>query len=608
MRQTIFIKTGLAVLCGLILTATGLWAAGVSDSDDSASAAEKEMVRDPATGKMVTAPEYGGTLTQAAGRDQKVFDTYLAWSPFQVSSAVVEKLGIVDWGLSRDEFHFRGGYVAPLFALKGALAESWDSSPDGLTYTFNIRQGVHWHDKPPVNGRELTAKDVEHSFHRFLGNRLTGTEFSEAEPAATAGELGTVPFESITATDEYTVVFTLKEPYLRAPIMILDWHTICMYPPEVIREHGDASDWRNLVGTGPFELTDYVESSSLTYIKNPDYWGYDEKFPENRLPYVDEFRVLFMPEEATRLAALRSGRIDYSGYHGAGTMIKSIDVAESLKRTNPELVLNEYSERADNGFMFNVSEPPFDDIRVRKAMNMALDHETINNTYFKGYGDATPRGQIGMPGFHVPFDEWPQEVKDAYSYNPEGAAKLLDEAGYPRGADGIRFKTKASFRDTEDVGWVEAVAAYWSEIGVDVRLDPRPADAAWNAWWADPEREQGLVHYAFGALSDSYDAMLRFTPGYAYNPAKSDDPVFNALFERAKAATTFEDQREEILEMDMHFKKSVWGVPGPEVPQFNVTQPWVIGYNSEGGLGGLQWYAIFARLWIDQDLKKEMGF
>ena len=68
-------------------------------------------------------------------------------------------------------------------------------------------------------------------------------------------------------------------------------------------------------------------------------------------------------------------------------------MAESLKRTNPELVLNEYSERADNGFIFNVSEPPFDDIRVRKAMNMALDHETINNTYFKGYGDTTPRGK-----------------------------------------------------------------------------------------------------------------------------------------------------------------------------------------------------------------------
>ena len=315
------LKKYLAVLIGFAVSATGLSAAPAEE--EPAAAMEKEMVLDPTTGKMVTAPEYGGTLTQAAGRDQKVFDTYLAWSPFQVSSAVVEKLGIVDWGLSRDEFHFRGGYPAPLFALKGALAESWDMSPDRLTYTFNIRQGVHWHDKPPVNGRELTAKDVEHSFHRFLGNRLTGTEFSEAEPAVTAGELGTVPFESITATDEYTVVFTLKEPYLRTPNMILDWHTIVIYPPEVIKEDGDASDWRNLVGTGPFELTDYVESVSITYTKNPDYWGYDEKFPDNRLPYVDEFRVLFMAEEATRLAALRSRKIDYSGYHGAGTMIKS---------------------------------------------------------------------------------------------------------------------------------------------------------------------------------------------------------------------------------------------------------------------------------------------
>ena len=92
----------LAVLASLALAATGAWASPAAE-EAPAAAMEKEMVLDPTTGKMVTAPEYGGTLTQAAGRDQKVFDTYLAWSPFQVSSAVVEKLGIVDWGLSRDE-------------------------------------------------------------------------------------------------------------------------------------------------------------------------------------------------------------------------------------------------------------------------------------------------------------------------------------------------------------------------------------------------------------------------------------------------------------------------------------------------------------------------
>ena len=384
MRQTIFIKTGLAVLCGLILTATGLWAAGGSDSDDSASAAEKEMVRDPSTGEMVTAPEYGGTLTQATASNVKVFDTFLAWPPYNVSRVVVEKLGSVDWAIDRDEYPIKGGYILPLHVIEGALAESWEQL-DPLTYIFHIREGVHWHKKAPMNGRELTAEDVEYNFHRYLG---LGSGFTE--PAPLAGELGNVQFESITAADEYAVVFKLKEPYLRTPILIQDSYTLFMQPPEVIEQHGDVTDWRNVVGTGPFELTDFVDGSSLTYIKNPDYWGFDEKFPENRLPYVDEFRVLVMPEEATRVAALRSGRIDYTGYHSAGGQIRSIDVAESLRRTNPELVLNEYSERADNGFIFNVSKPPFDDIRVRKAMTMAVDHETIKNTYFKGFGDTTP--------------------------------------------------------------------------------------------------------------------------------------------------------------------------------------------------------------------------
>ncbi len=580
-----------SLLLTLTLMVTAFWVS---------PAAAQKYVTDPSTGKVVTAPEYGGTLTQATNDYWKVFDTYLAWNPVTVGGAVVEKLGILDWGLSRDEFHFRGGYMLPLHVIRGALAESWEQ-PDPLTYVFNIRKGVQWHNKAPMNGRPLTAEDVEYNFHRMVG---LGSGFTEN--AATADELGTVPFESITATDEYTVVFKLKEPYLRAPILIMDWYTVTIQPPEVIREHGDVSDWRNVVGTGPFELTDFVDGSSFTYTKNPDYWGYDEKFPENRLPYVDEFRALIMKEEATRVAALRSGKIDYSGYHGASAMIKSIDVAESLKRTNPELVLNEYSERADNGFIFDVSKPPFDDIRVRKAMNMALDQETINNTYFKGYGDATPRGQIGVPGFYVPFDEWPQEVKDAYSYNPEGAAKLLDQAGYPRGSDGIRFKTTVTFAESQDFGFIESAVAYWSEIGVDVRLEPL-STAQMAAWRLDPEREQGLLHYSFGALSDSFDAVMRFTPGNEGNPCKCDDPAYNALFERAQAATTFEDQKKPIVEMDMYFMKSVWGVPGPAVPQFNVTQPWLKGYNSEGAPGGWNWYSIFARLWIDQDLKKEMG-
>ena len=92
-----------AILIGLALTATGLWAGG-ADEEGSAAAAEKEMVLDPSTGKMVTAPEYGGTLTMASGINLKIFDTALAWPTYNVGGPVVEKLGMVDWAIDRDEY------------------------------------------------------------------------------------------------------------------------------------------------------------------------------------------------------------------------------------------------------------------------------------------------------------------------------------------------------------------------------------------------------------------------------------------------------------------------------------------------------------------------
>ena len=102
--------------------------------------------------------------------------------------------------------------------------------------------------------------------------------------------------ESITATDNWTVVFKLKEPNLGALLPILDGHAYWTYPPEVIKEYGDAHDWENLVGTGPMMLTDWTEGTSITWDKNPDYWGTDEKYPENRLPYIDRLRPWLCPK------------------------------------------------------------------------------------------------------------------------------------------------------------------------------------------------------------------------------------------------------------------------------------------------------------------------
>ena len=153
MTQVTF-RTCLAVLAGLVLTATGLWASAAGEQEPAA-AMEKEMVMDPSTGEMVTAPEYGGTFTFANRGCGTTFyiDSWFGGFAGSTQAGVTEKLGIAMWEIDRDVFNLQSGYV-PLSVVTGSLAESWEQ-PDPNTYIFHIREGVHWHDKAPMNGREL---------------------------------------------------------------------------------------------------------------------------------------------------------------------------------------------------------------------------------------------------------------------------------------------------------------------------------------------------------------------------------------------------------------------------------------------------------------------
>ena len=593
----------LAVALVLVLTATGLWAAGADE--DATAAADKKYVTDPVTGKEVSAPEYGGTLTFADRGDTYAPDMYHGLVLAE-GSLVVEKLAIIDWAIDRNTYPFVGGYQAPVYALRGALAESWEQ-PDPTTYVFHIRQGVNWHDKPPMNGRELTAKDIEYNFHRQLG---LGSGFT-VPSACCVGFLGELPWESIEATDEWTVVMKLKEPNLLALSSILDGF-YAIQPPEVIEAsrtaevpEGKISDWRDMVGTGPYMITDWVRGSSITYTKNPNYWSDDEKYPGNRLPYIDELRSLVMTEAATVLSALRTAKVDYIGWQG-NAQLGSLDQAESLERTNPELVIHAWSERSNNNFFLNASKPPFDDIRVRHAMQMALDVETMSATLYKGYGDSIPRGRVGLEftGYYVPFDKWPEDLKGYYTYDMAGAEKLLDEAGYPRGADGVRFKTNIARYDVAayDVNWADLAASYWREIGIHVDLEHLPiAEFIPRVQSGDV----GAFMWPAGIKAFPVRSMETFWSEYVWNP--SSDAQYDAWYEDMLAAATVEEQRSAIEKMDMYSIEQHWIIWGALAPAFNVHQPWVIGYSGEGGFGDARGYDVFARLWIDSALKEAMG-
>ena len=585
-----------SLLLTLTLMAAALWVG---------PALAAEMVKDPTTGKMVVAPEYGGTITWATASvgDANHVDMWFHHHPGTVVAGVLEKLGIMDWATPRDQFAFRTTYK-PLTLYTGHLAESWEQ-PDPLTMVFKIRKGVKWQNKAPVNGREFTAFDAEYNYHRYTG---TGSGFSE-HSSYWGGNVGKL--ESIKATDKYTLVFKMKQVdplFLGAAVLNLNF----MYAPEVIKEHGDAKDWRNLVGTGPFEITEIVEGSSITWVKNPNYWDVDEKYTENQLPYIDGFKGLIVPDPATRLSLLRSRKVDMLGMPAGYSQLTSMDQVMSLKKTNPEIVLEPMSYRSETSWVFNTQKKPFSDVRVRHAMQMALDLRKDGpfDRFHNGLADLTPQGFLGKGfiGYVTNFEDWPEEIKQYYVYDPEGAEKLLDEAGYPRGADGTRFKATMNYGLTQNRLEHDQIAVeYWKKIGVEIKLE-------------------GVDGPAYGAkLQDGSGQFMAFISGYEWNPvgqmdtyatvvdspwnvAQVKDPVYDAMHAAMSAAQTLEEQMRASKPIDMYFNIQHWFLWGGRVPHFHAFQPWIVGYNGETELGDMDRNIIFARLWVDSARKKEMGY
>ena len=587
----------LSIALAFALVATAAFAGGGSDSDDSAAAAEKEMVRDPSTGAMITAPEYGGTLTAVLWPGAAMHgDTWLTHGAG------------VTVGAALDQLAFTGPLPCcfyPASAQRGHLAESWEN-PDPLTYIYKIRDNVFFHNKPPVNGRQLTADDMAANYERLLAiGRFAGQERSPVT-------FGTVliPIESITATDELTFEIKLSQPLRDAHQRLFDDSHIYARPPETFDTLDDAN---TVIGTGPFIMDKFVSDTSVTFDRNPNYWKDDERFPGNRLPYVDRLVMLVMGDEATRLAALRSGQVDITGESGGAASIKSLSDALDLQKSNPGMQLFPATFRSETSTpMKSCAGGPLSDVRVRHALQMAIDLETINDNYFMGAGEWKPMGPVGpmWVDVHNAFETWPEELKKFYSYDPEGAERLLDEAGYPRGADGVRFRTQSwQPASRSDVGYHELEVGYWKEIGVEVELNVIE-DTLFFGKLSSGDWDGMAMYFSQGADYGVLDPILGAYTSEGPIGGAYCDPVFDARWEEVQAASDDEDEYRRLAKaLDMHAIEQHVYIWGPRVPSFGVAQPWIVGSYGAGALrwGQAGWSLPYARTWIDSQLKAELN-
>ena len=537
-------------------------------------------------------PQYGGVLNVLYGGIR-------SWDPVGPTcnnlGFLAENFWEGDYYVPREEWEFGSAYV-PVEYYRGALAESWEMI-DTQTFRFKLRQGIHFHNKPPVNGRELVAEDIKSFLDAFYSS-----------PIAPRGEMPTL-LDEIVVLDKYTLEFRINEPRTDAMLGALGIgpQNGTGYPyREIVEKLGEEAwkDWHNVNTTGPFLLTDYIEDSSAYLERNPGYWRNDPLHPENRLPYLDGLKLIIITDIATQLAAIRTHKVDYA---------RGIpwDQAVSLKQTNPEL---NYRKILGNvGLLaMHTKKEPYTDVRVRQAMNMAVDYETIVRDYYRGNAlNAYKTWPLHFEwgDVSIPVEEWPQIVRDQFEYDPEQAKKLIAEAGYPDG-----FNTKVECL-ADQVEVLLILQAYYADIGVDMEIVVLESGAfstlkyqhlydqmlPWSmgvpfpVWQATPGTPFDLLYY--------YPRM--------YNYPDWDDEHVNTKIEEIPLILDEDARNKEYRELAKYVMEQAPYVLPPAPYGYYFWTPWVKASVPAGYYGQheakYQWHIeMITRFWIDQDLKESI--
>jgi len=536
-------------------------------------------------------PKYGGTFTASVGLDPTTWDPnfHNNGGNYYVFASVYEKFMGADWGVDRKEFPFTMYYV-PFKYAKGYSLESYEIL-DPLTYVIHIRKGMAFHDKEPVFGREVTAKDVKYSIDRLMGL----DEFKKKGPSPKRMSSWNV-VKSVEVRDRYTIVINLKKP---SALFTDYWGTeLCPFiiPREVVDKYGDDFNWKHVVGSGPFQLVEQVNGSSFTFKKHPKYYGRDEKHPKNQIPYIDKLKILIIADPATQLAGMRTGKIDLRW----NTSHKDY---QALHKTNPELKYIKTPTTCPV-IEIRVDQKPWSDIRVRRAMQMAIDLKGLNRDYYDGSGGDYPFMVLPeFPDYFTPFEEMPKEVQEAFTYNPEKAKALLKAAGYPRGF--TQELPMGSDFGTETRDLTNLFSAYWEEIGIKTKIRPLEAAAYRSFVYGGKQQMAWIWSCGFWMPTQILVYWYGGQKKTAWNFGNADDPKYNKMWEDITTETN-PSKRDKMLKKAFAYGTSqFFYIAGPTRSNYRMWQPWIKGYQGEYVMQAIAYSPTIARIWIDQDLKRK---
>ena len=449
------------------------------------------------------------------------------------------------------------------------LAESWDISASGTVFTFKLTQGVMFQNIAPVNGRELTADDVVFSYDYYMNPDSPGGGITQANYNLVT---------NVEAVDRYTVRITINAPFPEFLQSTTSQRQSYILPKEILAQDGDYKT--AAIGTGPMQQVEVEGKQRILFTRHPNY------FKEGR-PYIDAFEFTIVVDNATKVAGYMAG---LTHYLARGQTVTS---AEPIISVRPEsLVYDIAKDLAQFVLYMDLTQPPFNDVRVRRAMSLAMDREAIVEIAYSGAAVIQSPVLFGMWGERPGLDKMPW-----YQFDLDLARQLLTEAGYP---DGFEFDVNYYARYLE----VSSGMPFWleglKEIGITMNLDGKDR-TAFNALLRSGD---------YGAASTGFQSSQSSIHGWVFNQLHTGSgsnfgqisiPELDALLEAQQVELDPEKRTKILQDIWQYEVDNVLRIPFPTAAQIWIYQP-----ELHNVLHNFQWLfphvvsTTFEYLWLER--------